>query len=786
MATATRTFRIFVSSTFSDLKAERNALQQHVFPQLRQLCLKHGTRFQAVDLRWGVRDEAALDQRTMQICLDEIARSRRASPRPNFIVLLGDRYGWRPLPAEIPAGEFSVILARTSSAGDRELLGRWYRQDDNAVPARFWLQPRALDLTTAKTDEQRELLRKAEAASWAQTEESLRGILSVAVAKAPIDAPQKEKYSASATEQEIVSGALRVDDADEHVFGFFRSVRGMPDDFRAAEYRDIDADGRVDGNAAALLEDLKARLRARLPRSCFAYEARWAPPTQDSSSYPVSTDHLPRLCADALEALTGVILREIAALEQVSEFDREVADHESFAHDRAHLFVGRAGVLRTIDAYMRGDDRHPLAIVGASGSGKSAVMARALQQAQRDHPAAVIVSRFIGATPASSDVRALLERLFRQIARAYSPEERAIPTDYRELVQEFPKLLALAHASRPLIVFLDALDQLSDAERARSLAWMPVDLPPHVRVVVSAMEGECEQALRRRLPAANMTLLEPMPSEEGSALLDVWLEDAGRRLTADQRRAVLSAFAESEGSPLYLKLAFEEARRWRSTDRNVVLSPGISGIIQDLFTRLSGEHGSMLVSRALACLAAAKNGLSEDEMLDLLSMDTDVFKDFIERAHHTPPEPRLPVVVWSRLYFDLEPYLTERRADNATLMTFYHRQLQEVAVQAYLNPAVSRERHELLARYFGDQSLFEPQTNAPNLRKLSELPFQQTRAEQWDKLYATLTDFDFLEAKCTHAAVTEQRVGGEVTKIYGGVYELQEDYRRALERFPAS
>jgi len=37
MAQATRTFRIFVSSTFSDLKEERNALQERVFPRLRDL-----------------------------------------------------------------------------------------------------------------------------------------------------------------------------------------------------------------------------------------------------------------------------------------------------------------------------------------------------------------------------------------------------------------------------------------------------------------------------------------------------------------------------------------------------------------------------------------------------------------------------------------------------------------------------------------------------------------------------------------------------------------------------
>jgi len=49
-----QTFRVFVSSTFSDLKDERSALQERVFLRLRELCLQHGACFQAIDLRWGV------------------------------------------------------------------------------------------------------------------------------------------------------------------------------------------------------------------------------------------------------------------------------------------------------------------------------------------------------------------------------------------------------------------------------------------------------------------------------------------------------------------------------------------------------------------------------------------------------------------------------------------------------------------------------------------------------------------------------------------------------------
>lgn len=190
--------------------------------------------------------------------------------------------------------------------------------------------------------------------------------------------------------------------------------------------------------------------------------------------------------------------------------------------------------------------------------------------------------------------------------------------DYRELVQEFPKRLALATADKPLLVFLDALDQLSDVEHARNLAWLPAELPEHERLIVSTLPGECLSALEKKRPVPNLVELEPMSPAEGSDLLDLWLKDVGRTLRDDQRAEVLGKFAQN-GLPLYLKLAFEEARRWKSYSQRMRLQGDIVGMVHELFRRLSADHGPMLVSRSLGYLVAAKNGLSEDEMLDVLA-----------------------------------------------------------------------------------------------------------------------------------------------------------------------
>ena len=131
--------RVFVSSTFSDMKHERNALQEHVFPRLEELCQRQGFQFQAIDLRWGVSGEAGLDHRTMRICFDELRRAQEISPQPNFLILLGDRYGWRPLPEEISEDELRILeqaipeLPENERALAKATLETWYRCDANSI-----------------------------------------------------------------------------------------------------------------------------------------------------------------------------------------------------------------------------------------------------------------------------------------------------------------------------------------------------------------------------------------------------------------------------------------------------------------------------------------------------------------------------------------------------------------------------------------------------------------------------------------------------------------------------
>ncbi|XP_062873352.1 telomerase protein component 1-like [Trichomycterus rosablanca] len=86
--------RVFISSTFRDMHAERDALLRSVFPELRRRAATLCLHLQEVDLRWGVTEEQSA--RATEICLSEVCRSQL------LLGILGERYGVVPPRPSLP------------------------------------------------------------------------------------------------------------------------------------------------------------------------------------------------------------------------------------------------------------------------------------------------------------------------------------------------------------------------------------------------------------------------------------------------------------------------------------------------------------------------------------------------------------------------------------------------------------------------------------------------------------------------------------------------------------
>ena len=88
--------RVFVSSTFADMFAEREYLVKAIFPRLRDWCTPRRLRLVEVDLRWGVPADSTSES-ILRACLEEIEYCKEVNDNaPFFINMLGHRYGWSP------------------------------------------------------------------------------------------------------------------------------------------------------------------------------------------------------------------------------------------------------------------------------------------------------------------------------------------------------------------------------------------------------------------------------------------------------------------------------------------------------------------------------------------------------------------------------------------------------------------------------------------------------------------------------------------------------------------
>jgi len=349
----------------------------------------------------------------------------------------------------------------------------------------------------------------------------------------------------------------------------------------------------------------------------------------------------------------------------------------------------------------------------------------------------------------------------------------------KSLKDYFQECLEKSAENQPVVLVLDSLDQLSLDDSGRQMDWYPRQFPSDVYAILSTLPGEEYQALpslRTILPDECFMEVPRIPLNEADVILDNWLKTANRTILPRQKSYIMETFQKCP-LPLYLKLAFDEALRWKSFTpaSDMYLEPTVREIIDDMFGRMERRHGKVLVSHALAYVTASKNGLTEPELEDLLSLDDDVLNDVYQ--YWTPPVRRLPPLLWIRIRSDIGDYLIERGADGTQVVFWYHRQFIEAARERYLSEEQSMKIHTNMSEYFlGKWSggvkkpfvnkegkemsmdrlvpkqplMFDSRKDKViyNLRKLSELPFHLLHSGKFDMMREEcLCNFEFLSAK---------------------------------------
>ena len=145
---------------------------------------------------------------------------------------------------------------------------------------------------------------------------------------------------------------------------------------------------------------------------------------------------------------------------------------------------------------------------------------------------AIVVPLFIGAAPGSTDLTTTLRSLCETLRRKAVIDEE-VAADPDELPIQLRTFLARAGATRTVVLFVDALNQLVPANRSHALNWLPFDVLHGPRLIVRTLQGDCYQALRKRplSPIASRPVAHDAPT---SGARPQQLAVRSKQLTDDQ------------------------------------------------------------------------------------------------------------------------------------------------------------------------------------------------------------------------------------------------------------
>ncbi|ALC45346.1 CG10185 [Drosophila busckii] len=798
--------RIFTSSTFTDTTMERNTLMAKCYPRIKDYCReKHGLEFQVVDMRWGVRDEATDDHMTTELCMREIKNCQRLSMGPNFIVFLGQKYGYRPIPTYIVSSELALICEELTSMGvDRALLDLWYKKDSNAVPPISVLQPISSILINFNNKRVPKLQAEDQAVWWDTLNKMQKLLRKAAASLGASNKMSKDdvhNYFMSVTEREVINGILNVKNTKNHCLSYVRYINNinLQNLKKASLFVDI-INRSLDTESAKLLGDLRdTRLPAKMEASnSQKYTVEWI--GREGLDIETHEEYLNHFISHFYKNVVKLVDRAMRKEDSSAQgiIVTEILQHLHACNNSVKIFYGREESCERIERYMLGDSDKPLVLFGDGGCGKTSLLAKSASLVASEWFAdkrPINIIRFLGTTPDSSALTATLISICQQISYNYMLPFENIPDDLVPLTAHFKQLLTYASAAQPLTIYLDSVDQLTGTQDSNKVSWIPTRLPPHCKIIISCANEPANptvsheyHVLRKMIDVEeNFIEVTALGEELAMNVIKMWMKTACRDLNNYQWRLVANAISKCS-LPIFVKLVFAEICRWRSYTRpqETHLANTVMDSIMLLFERVEKQHGRILVFHALAYITASKSGLSESELEDLISLDDKVLDDVYQ--YHMPPVRRIPPLLWTRIRNDLPNYLSEREADGVNVMNWYHRQFKDTAKERYFkNMNMAIYFHSMIADYYlgiwgggvpkpfkfteiqrhrfgladkegsADRKVpIQPLVFTSkdglskrfNLRKFGELPFHFVRSRRFKDLFEhVLFNYDWLHAK---------------------------------------
>ena len=224
------------------------------------------------------------------------------------------------------------------------------------------------------------------------------------------------------------------------------------------------------------------------------------------------------------------------------------SSQQRIIEDHSKRFVRRINVQRAFERFIESHTSGYFMVRGEPGQGKTAVSSNFVKNYDCIH-------HFISRTGRRSDVRLILRSLLAQLVRR-TGSETVIPESIPDLASAMEDLLSDAvKKESPLILVVDALDELAEEGRAHLSTLFTDSLPDDTYVVVTSRPGDAFSRLEEQLFTSPYEIFDlgPLELSEVREILS-----SHHKFSNAETERIADA---SQGNPLYLLAVIEELER---------------------------------------------------------------------------------------------------------------------------------------------------------------------------------------------------------------------------------
>jgi hypothetical protein len=710
MAMDWETVKIFISSTFDDMHAERDYLVKRVFPELREWCERRKLRLVDIDLRWGVREEDTQNKKVVEVCLRRIDEAR-----PFFLCFLGQRRGWVPSynptqdseKNDISADTFidfpdlkNLNLAGKTSATELEIihalvnpLHRSKTREVNRAPESY--DPVKYAFFYIRDDSYLSQLPK--------DFPDLRKVYTNEELNKPVERSQADEELQRWVKKEIPELCKKQGRPLRHYSAKWNPKASSPELLMPLSCPSLASENRWRDKwigAGIQIEPKKTSIESlNLVQKAQEYNKNRS--SGRLSNFEVEGQELSQIILADLQAAITERYPDHIEIREVDDLQKEIDQQEQFLYTGSEGFIERKVNSTQLDDYVNGNSNQLFVLTAEGGKGKSTLLANWIKGYRERTAGSRDVSihfRFIGKSDRSTSVYSLLQLLLREIKEVSGKITEAIPDDPQKLRQELQKLLESAGKKGKIVIVLDALNQLESG--LADLAWLPFQLPPNVKFIISFKRDDKNQAaedLYQRLnKAAILREVEPFSLDDRRELVKEYL----KQYLKDLDKSHLDALITSPGAdnPLFLKVVLSELRVFGAfTNLSEKIRSGFKDTpvtaFQGMLKRLEDDPAysplkpKEAVPFIFGLLSHARQGLSLEEITSL----------FVQEFKCKPDEAQDTINLYLR---QVRSFLAYRDGRYDFFFESFKLASQDLIMGKESPKRLKKEWHELLAGYF--------------------------------------------------------------------------------------